>query len=329
MKSNLQQRNERIAKVAEFLPELPEQTLVVNDFSQILTHLSEHRWSHLSHQREKGTVHPLGEYQAVVMRLDTNKNVVRMLLAFVNQVIKEGTEVWLVGGNDEGIKSIPQTVEGLLFDVQTIEIKQRSRLLRGYSTGKSLEFDNFCEDVNLAVGKQENRLWRVVPGIFAKGQLDAGTQLLLEYLEENPLKRAKQLGDYACGAGFLAGWLKAQYPEAHVDAFDNSSWAVACAKSNLPNVHCVLSNGWKEIPNDRRYDLLLSNPPVHIGKEQDFTVLQDLLQGAKTRLHFNGKLVMVVQHHIPIERLVKEGNKFRHCKMVKHNAAYKIWEVWG
>ena len=86
----------------------------------------------------------------------------------------------------------------------------------------------------------------------------------------------------------IARWLADRFPNAQIDAMDADSWSIELAKQNAPTVKHRLVDGWTGMPRDCRYDLVISNPPVHIGKESDYTVLTGLIRDAKTH-HYRGK----------------------------------------
>ena len=330
MNHNIISRNERLQKVSEALPELPLHTLIVNDYTNALAHLAGKRWSVFAHGKQAGApVPPMSEhasgYQAAVVRLSTNKDQMRMMLSLLNDVLQEDATVWVVGCNDEGIKSFANTAEGLLNDVDTVDIRKRARLLQGVSSGATTPFVE-CIDTDSIVLDGQSIEWHSVPGVFAKGQLDAGTQFLLEVLAKYPIKRTHQLADFACGTGVIARWLADRFPEAQLDAMDADSWAIEMTKLNVPTATHRLVDGWTGMPRDCRYDLVISNPPVHIGKEQDFTVLEGLIRDVKSRLHYRGQLLMVTQHHIPVQRLATEA-EYRICEVVEHNKGYKVWRL--
>ena len=68
------------------------------------------------------------------------------------------------------------------------------------------------------------------------------------------------------------------------------------AKQNVDGIHWLLSDGWTKMPRDRRYDLIVSNPPVHFGKGTDYSILEGLVRGAKDRLHRRGEYGWCCNH---------------------------------
>ena len=328
MNHNIIERNERLQKVADALPSLPADTLIVNDYTNALEHLVGVRWNIYTSGKILGRPTPPpveGEYAAAVVRLSTNKEQLRMLLSLLNSVLKESAPIWIVGANDEGIKSFPKTSKDYVDDVETLDIRQRARLLQGVKGHQQSTLEDWIAVQSIELdGKQVE--WQTLVGVFNKGQLDAGTDYLLSVLAEYPIKRTFQLADFACGTGVIARWLADRFPDAQIDAMDADSWAIELAKRNAPTVKHRLVDGWTGMPRDCRYDLVISNPPVHIGKESDYTVLRGLIRDAKTRLHYRGQILMVTLHHIPVQRLAEEA-EYRIVEVVAHNNRYKVWRL--
>jgi 16S rRNA (guanine1207-N2)-methyltransferase len=334
MNNNIIERNERIQKVSQVISTLPERTIVVNDLTGALQHIQGTRWSTVARGRTLGQATPpmfvdaegaAHLFEAAVIRLSTNKDQMRVLTSLLNSVLTPDATIWVVGGNDEGIKSFPKTAPEFVVDVQTVDIRQRARVLKGVPTANSRTLTDWFSTETIELDGQSIE-WTVSPGVFAKGKLDRGTAFLLDVLSRYEFKRTHQIADFACGTGVIARWCADRFPEAHIDATDADSWSIELTKINAPTVHAAVSDGWQAIGLDRSYDLIISNPPVHIGKEQDYSVLEGLLRDAKPRLHYRGRIIVVVQHHVPLERMAKE-EEYKIVELLEHNAGYKVWCV--
>ena len=317
-------RADRIAKVAEAFPRGDSSLVIVNDRTGALQRIEGERWNRFSVSNRSGLLWPEKKYEEALIRLDVNKSAMRLLLQGVNAVLPPSSPIWIIGGNDEGIKSFGKTAEGLITDIQTVEIKKRCRLLKARSVESTLSLSSYRQSFEVELGGV-SRKWCYYPGSFSKGGIDLGTQLLLKVLEKIQIPEGKQIADFACGTGIIAALLRQLFPQAHIDAIEADAWAMEATKENVPDVVHLLSDGWRKVPLDRRYRLIVSNPPVHIGKEQDFSILRRLLQGAQQRLHRKGELVLVLQGQVALHRLI--GTLYRKCEVLQENKRYKVWRI--
>jgi len=93
-----------------------------------------------------------------------------------------------------------------------------------------------------------------------------------------------------------------------MDALDADALAILAARKNLKGCRQLfLSDGWRSVQPDIRWDCILSNPPVHdLHGRDSFQVLHGLLKGALRRLHYGGSLWVVTQNYIPVGAMVEE-----------------------
>jgi len=142
------------------------------------------------------------------------------------------------------------------------------------------------------------REWISYPGIFSSGRLDAGTRALLEVMARFPVAGRRVL-DFACGSGVIGAFLSALEPTAHVDFLDVDTVALAAACENVPGARLIPSDGFDAL-EDERYDVIVSNPPYHEGKEQTGRVVERLVRRAPDHLEADGSLVLVTQRRLPL-----------------------------
>ena len=107
--------------------------------------------------------------------------------------------------------------------------------------------------------------WTTMPGLFAGGAVDIMTTALLEALP-TPRERARVL-DFCCGSGVIAAAVLAAAPTVRMHIVDADALATRVAATNVPRAKAItLSDCWAGLPpRPRRYDLIVSNPPVHLG----------------------------------------------------------------
>jgi len=136
-------------------------------------------------------------------------------------------------------------------------------------------------------------------GVFSAGKIDTGTQVLLD-VATNPGKRTRQILDVGCGYGPIACVAATRAPNAKVWATDVNSRARDLCAANAERLGLNVSVAAPEdVPEDLRFDLILSNPPIRIGKKN----LHALLEMWLDRLTPDGRAEMVVQKHLGSDSL--------------------------
>jgi 16S rRNA G1207 methylase RsmC len=129
-------------------------------------------------------------------------------------------------------------------------------------------------------------------GLFSPKQIDEGTALLVSQLE---IAKDAQVLDLGCGYGPLGLAIAKMAPAGRVDLVDKDFVAVGYASLNahvngIENTEAYLSNGFEQVPADRKFDVIVSNIPAKIGGE----LLSIFLHDAYERLNPGGKLYVVV-----------------------------------
>ncbi len=129
------------------------------------------------------------------------------------------------------------------------------------------------------------------PGVFAAHGVDAGTALLIEAMRVSPTARVLDLG---CGYGVIGIVAAKLATRGRVTLVDADIRATRLAERNLAlngveNATVVLGDGVHDLPPKSRFDLVLSNPPTHSGRE----VLDDFVHGAYRALRPRGALYFV------------------------------------
>jgi 16S rRNA G1207 methylase RsmC len=136
-------------------------------------------------------------------------------------------------------------------------------------------------------------------GVFSPDHVDTGTQVLLREAPTPP-DRGTFL-DLGCGWGPIAVTLGLLAPAATVYAVDVNERALDLTRANaatagLTNVAVATPD---DVPDDVRFDLIWSNPPIRVGK----AALHDLLGTWLSRLTDAGEAYLVVQKNLGADSL--------------------------
>ncbi|MET3950426.1 methyltransferase [Arthrobacter sp. UYEF36] len=137
--------------------------------------------------------------------------------------------------------------------------------------------------------------------VFAGTGLDIGTRFLLEFLPQMPM--ARHAIDLGCGTGILAAMYARGNPGSRVTATDQSAAAVDSARATAEanglagQVTVVQDDAMASLP-DASADLILLNPPFHVGAAVHAGAGLKLIEAAGRVLAPGGELWTVFNSHL-------------------------------
>jgi len=179
---------------------------------------------------------------------------------------------------------------------------------------KDIKFTEILCDQTLSY----NSTW----GIFSPREIDAGTKLMMKYIEINPSDDCFDLG---CGYGPIGLTMAKLAPQGNTLLVDKDFMAVEYSNKNaainkITNAKAMLSNGFQHIDAKQHFDVIASNVPAKVGKEMMSLMLHD----AHKHLNKDGRLYLVTVNGLRqyMKRNLKEV--FGNYKKMKQGAAYTI-----
>lgn len=136
-------------------------------------------------------------------------------------------------------------------------------------------------------------------GVFSAERVDPGTQVLLRKMPSPP--SSGTMLDLGCGYGPIALAVGLRSPEATIWAVDVNERAIGLTaenaeRSGVGNIKVALAD---DVPDDVRFDVIYSNPPIRIGKQ----ALHALLLRWLGRLAPTGVAYLVVQKNLGSDSL--------------------------
>ncbi len=159
-------------------------------------------------------------------------------------------------------------------------------------------------------------------GLFSPKAIDAGSQMLLDFMEVPADADCLDLG---CGYGILGLTLARWAPRGETLLVDKDFVAVEYSEKNrllnhIGNAECQLSNGFQHIPKDRRFDIIVSNIPAKVGKEMLYIYLFDALEHLKP----GGSFYIVTI--TGLRQFFKRGFQevFGHYEKIKQGKTYTV-----
>ncbi|MFB9074195.1 class I SAM-dependent methyltransferase [Citricoccus parietis] len=137
-------------------------------------------------------------------------------------------------------------------------------------------------------------------GIFSPDSLDKGTAAMLRTVPDPP--SSGSFLDIGTGWGPLALTLALSSPDAQVTGVEVNDRAAQLCRDNaaalgLDNVSVYRPD---EVPAERTFDLIWSNPPIRVGKEALHSILLQWLP----RLAPGGRALLVVQKNLGADSLL-------------------------
>jgi 16S rRNA (guanine1207-N2)-methyltransferase len=285
---------------------------------------------------------PTDAFDTIVMDLPKGRKLARRWLVEAFFSLKPGGEFYLAGANQEGVQAVIKDAESLFGNGTIFGYKKGSRVMRmvkplgdftppgwaspvlwasepGIARGSWYEFDLSLRGENFHLCS--------LPGVFSYDRLDEGTALLLDNLPLDYVQDARVL-DFGCGYGIIGMWA-ARLGATSVDLVDADLWAVTSAQENLT---CNgIANGYVRSGDvldsvlNERYDLILSNPPFHSGKDVEYAMSRVFIAQAHQILQPGGRLVVVANKFIRYDRLME--NVFGNVARLAETGKYHVLEV--
>lgn len=249
-----------------------------------------------------------GEESIVVLLLPRERDRLTLLLHAIAARLNPAARLWLVGENRAGIRSSARYLEARFGAVKVLD-KARHCVLYEASEPSGqppFELTDYLASWSLPLDGRELQL-RSLPGVFAHGRLDRGSDLLLTALQR--LQPAGRVLDFACGCGVIGLALLQENAEIDLTLLDSSALALeSCRRSLAANglqASLLPSDGLGSV--SAPYDWIVSNPPFHRGVRSDLGVAAEFFREAGTFLTENGRIVIVFNRHLPYLRWLHQA----------------------
>ncbi|MBM3602544.1 MAG: class I SAM-dependent methyltransferase [Alphaproteobacteria bacterium] len=281
-----------------------------------------------------------------------------MWLHLLGARLDVGGKLWVYGHNRGGIKSADRALAEVFGNAAVLASKAHGRLLQAVKTAPiglgaladwaeavtmtipSLAVPPLAADASqpaLSPKAAQQLTLTSYPGCFAHGRLDEGTAFLLAHLP--PLAAHQRVLDYGCGIGVIAAALRARQPKLRLTLMDIDCLALHAAATNLPDDHGLASatlihggslggsmENFREAAGGfRRFDAIVSNPPIHQGAAENMEVLIRLIADAPRFLIPGGALYLVMQHRLNLAPLLQRG--FENVRQLAASPQYKLWQA--
>lgn len=267
-----------------------------------------------------GACIPDGVASLVTVRIPTDRLGVQIAVAEAFRVLAVGGHCLLAGANDEGAKPAARLLQSVFGNAVVEAQHSGHRLVRATKETATpadstifalpwLDPERFHEvplDVPFEAESECTPLVQFTrPGVFSWEHLDEATALLIDTMN---IRRGDRVLDLGCGAGGL-GVVAALQSGARVVLVDADADAVRCARRTAHHAGAsnidVRASDVAEAMDGESFDVVLTNPPFHVGKATDLTVPQAFIDDAYDALAPGGRLYLVANRTLPYERLIQ------------------------
>ena len=165
-------------------------------------------------------------------------------------------------------------------------------------------------------------------GVFSKMRVDYGSGVLIKKMPDVNFP-SNNILDVGTGYGPLGLFAAKFWPTQTVEMVDVNQRGLDLAKKNaelnhIDNVAIFVSDVYSNITPEKKYGLIVTNPPIRAGK----TVVSNILSGAKSHLVSGGVLLVVIQKKQGEPSARKLLTKtFGNCTILKRDKGYYVLQA--
>ncbi len=263
------------------------------------------------------------KHQVALIYIPKSKAETVFLLANIAEQLEDGAMIFLVGENNGGIRSADKFLAPYGDICNKLDSARRCSLYVTSLTKPVQPFNiqDWVKKFTLNINGIELNVCSL-PGVFSHGQLDSGTDLLLNNLVRQPSGRVLDLG---CGAGIIGSYLAKHYPDVAIEMVDISALAVTSsnmtlAENNLKG-QAYLSDVYSDISG--RFNYIISNPPFHAGLKTHYASTETFLANANQYLEANGFLTIVANSFLKYPPILEGA--FGHCQLTAKTTKFSVY----
>ncbi len=269
---------------------------------------------------------------AVAIRVPHEKVAFVQLLFDAFRALKHAGICYVAGATNEGIKSAGRLLERAFGNVVLVAYEGGSRILSA-TKNSSVPFDdtvfespfasfNSFRELNVTLRGHDLKLFSR-PGVFSWDHLDEATDVLADQIE---IRSGDSILDLGCGSGplgIVASMLSGGAPLVMVDS------DVEAVRSAQKSAEAAGIEDIRVLPSDiagavleEEFDVVVTNPPFHVGKQTELSVPLQFIKDSWEVLKPGGRLFLVANRTLPYEVPIRE--RFGHVSPVHDGRRFKV-----
>ncbi|TBR38933.1 MULTISPECIES: class I SAM-dependent methyltransferase [Dyella] len=260
------------------------------------------------------------------------RNEARAVLARAVEHARDAGVVLVCVPNAEGAKSAQSDLEQLAGPVASVS-KHKCRIFWARPVTERIDaamLRAWSDDDE--VRRNAAGYWSR-PGLFAWDRVDLASALLAGSL---PGDLRGRFADIGAGYGYLSTQVLAQCAGVEsIDLYEAEARAIEPARRNMADTVQAMGRTvpsevfWHDVTVGLkgRYDVIVSNPPFHQGREDLPSLGRAFIHAAAQALVPEGRFWMVANRHLPYEATLAE--RFNDVRTVVTQEGFKVMEARG
>ena len=255
------------------------------------------------------------EADSVAIRIPQERLALLQLLMDAFAILKVGGRCYIAGATNEGIKTAAGTIEKLFGNARVLARDSSHRVI---SAVKRTDVPSSAADVNSPFLDSDTfreldaplrgNTYKLYsrPGVFSWDHIDEATMILAEAMK---IQSGDSVLDLGCGYGALgivaasvAGHGRLSMVDADIEAVRSASRSADA--NGIVNYRALASDVAAAVLGER-FDVVVTNPPFHVGKTTDLNVPNQFIRDAWDVLNHGGSLFLVANRTLPYEQAIK------------------------
>ena len=242
---------------------------------------------------------------ALVLGAERGNDWVREQLAAAAYTLADGGTLWLAGSRKAGFERYLGWAREMLGSG---EVVARNKDMRVAALQKRKVATKPAPLVNTIEAELRGKLLRfyTFPGVFSANEIDPASELLLEHLPKEVA--GKEILDLGAGYGALS--LPLALEGANTTLLEQSLTAVESARISFSRANAtaeiLYSDVDESLQEDKLFDIVISNPPFHVGGHVVLDVAEAFVAAAHSRLRPGGRFYLVANPFLKYDRWLQQ-----------------------